>query len=104
MIEPGSFDEEDHESPPDLVYVPTQPLPEGAQSAELVVYDVEDSRVLLMFSNTDKLVAFCGEEQPWVSIPAEQVDALAEHAGADGLALDLDWNALVDELSEDDES
>lgn len=67
-----------------VVYVPSQRLRRGDTEATLELRNTEDGRVaMLAFSSLERLVAGCGEAQPWVAVPADRVENLQELSGAD---------------------
>ncbi len=86
-----------HAEEPEPVFVPCRPVADGAEQAEVVVHLTDSGeRVLLVFSALETLTAVMGDDQPWLSIPSPEIDALAEHVGADGIGLDIGLNAATE--------
>ena len=69
---------------PPVAYVPSQRVRRGDTEATLELRNTEDGRVaMLAFTTLERLVAGCGESQPWVAVPGDRVDGLQRLSGAD---------------------
>jgi hypothetical protein len=51
--------------------------------------NVGDQVILLAYSSQSALVEGCGTTQPWVAVPADQVERLAVDANADVILWDM---------------
>jgi hypothetical protein len=73
-----------------VVYVPSDRIEGGVKpDTKLHLRYLEDGQLVLpMFSSLDQLITNCGEGQPWVAIPAEQVEDFRHIVGADLAVLD----------------
>lgn len=73
------------------LYVPCKPVAKGSTEVELELRTTEDDELaLVVYSDLETLVSCCGEVQPWLAIPADQVEALAAQAEADFIARDVE--------------
>ena len=76
-------------TPPLTVFVPSLRVAPGDEQASVVLRQVAaETLVLPAYTSLDALVRCCGEQQPWVALPADVADALAEQAGAEAVVLD----------------
>lgn len=78
-----------------VVYVPSERV-EGMvrPDTKVELRYLEDGRLALpVFASLDKLMADCGEGQPWIAIPAEHVDLFRQVVGADLAVLDPVFSA-----------
>lgn len=76
---------------PPMVYVPTRQAHCQAEDIEVELRPLEDGRVaLLAYSALDRLVACCGDAQPWALLPASAVDEVAEGTPFDVVLLDIE--------------
>ena len=48
----------------------------------------DEPMTALAFTSRDRLVAGCGDHQPWVAVPADSVLAQFEHAGVSRVIID----------------
>jgi hypothetical protein len=75
---------------PPVVYVPCSALRVGDDSLSVDLRPTRDGRLaLLVYSALDRLVACCGEEQPWVVLPAVSLETIRTETGFDLLLLDV---------------
>lgn len=76
---------------PPVVYVPCSPL--NPEDAELSV-DLRRTRdgklALLVYSALDRLVTCCGEQQPWVVLPAADLEKIREKTDFELILLDIE--------------
>ena len=71
-------------SGPEVVYLPSRPTRVGDRRVWLEMQpDKRGRRALPAFTSVRELVAGCGEYQPWVSVRAERLSAVAADAGAE---------------------
>ncbi|GAB3354131.1 SAV_915 family protein [Amycolatopsis echigonensis] len=69
-------------------YVPSRPVRAGQQVVELELQPVRNGRpVLLAYTSPELLAAGCGPYQPWVAINGDDLEAIANEAGAHGVLL-----------------
>lgn len=79
------------EDAPTVLYLPTATPARGEELA-FVLRDLEDGRrALLVYSSLERLVAGCGDEQPWISIRAEALPEFESLAEPDVLL----WDAVL---------
>jgi hypothetical protein len=85
---------------PPVVYVPArQPAPDDTD-VTLVLRELADGRVaLLAYTAMDRLVAACGERQPWALVQSSRLEEMRTQGGGWDVVL-LDPH-LPDELRED---
>ncbi len=87
-------DDTDEEPPPQEqapLYVPCKAVAKGAGEVELELRTSEEGELaLVVYSDLETLVACCGESQPWLAVPTDQVETLASQAEADVIARDVD--------------
>lgn len=82
------------ESKPEYLVLPTMngsPLADDTVEATLVPVADEGGRqrlVALAFTSVPLLVEAMGEEQPWVVLPARDVDEALTGSGAEGVLVD----------------
>ncbi|WP_406636870.1 SAV_915 family protein [Amycolatopsis sp. WGS_07] len=70
------------------VYVPSRPVRAGQRVVELELQPVRDGRpVLLAYTSPELLAAGCGPHQPWVAVNGDDLEAVANEAGAHGVLL-----------------
>ncbi|WP_449283329.1 SAV_915 family protein [Leucobacter sp.] len=75
---------------PPVLYLP---VVEGqdAPGQEFVVRSLTDGRDgLLAYTALDRLVRACGEEQPWILLPIEELERVKQAQPFDVVAFDLD--------------
>lgn len=78
----GSVVPEPEVALPPVVYVPAQLPAPGEAEVVLELRRLQDGRVaLLAFSAMDRLVASCGEAQPWALVQTSRLDDLREQGG-----------------------
>lgn len=71
------------------VYVPSRPFEAGQEQALLELQPMPGDRLALMaYSSQESLIAGCGQEQPWVVLPAGLVSEARRQAGAHIICLD----------------
>jgi hypothetical protein len=80
-------DEEDDEFEPapqaPSAYVPCKSAARGTQDAKWELrYTEDDELALFAYSDPERLMACCGDGQPWVAVPVAELDALAARTGA----------------------
>lgn len=74
-----------------MMYVPCECPPSGDGNATIDLWQTRDGRLaLLVYSALDRLVACCGDRQPWVVMPAQQLDAVGRHTEFDLPLLDVE--------------
>ena len=77
-------------SPPVTVFVPTRPLPPGADQVEVQLRQVDPGvLVVLAYRSLDALLQGCGPAQSWASLPAAVIEELTPGWGAVGVLLDV---------------
>ncbi|RZS36979.1 type III secretion system (T3SS) SseB-like protein [Herbihabitans rhizosphaerae] len=82
----------DADDVPDQLFTPTATAVAG-DDVTLVLRELEDGRrAMLVYTSLEKLVAGCGDEQPWMAFRAEALHTLQHTAGAS----DVYWDALLD--------
>ncbi len=103
VLQPEHVQEDPEPGPP--VYVPIKSYPTEAASLELELRHTEDDQLALIFySDQQALIECCGDAQPWLAVPREQVEALAEHAGAEVIAYDVELDEGLQRHSDDEGS
>ncbi|WP_158714543.1 SAV_915 family protein [Amycolatopsis sp. La24] len=71
-----------------FLYVPSRPVRAGQQIVELELQPARNGRpVLLAYTSPELLAAGCGPYQPWVAINGDELEAVADEAGAHGVLL-----------------
>lgn len=76
---------------PPVVYVPAQRVREGDTGTTLELRQLTDGTlVLVAYSSLDRLVASCGEYQPWALVTAPQLEQLQPYAGFETVVLDAE--------------
>ncbi|WP_116199764.1 SAV_915 family protein [Amycolatopsis circi] len=69
-------------------YVPSRPVRAGQQVVELELQPVRAGRpMLLAYTSPELLAAGCGPFQPWVAVNGDDLEAVADEAGAHGVLL-----------------
>ncbi|MGV9297726.1 SseB family protein [Amycolatopsis sp. NPDC003676] len=83
-LEPG----EPLAEPDGRFYVPSRPVRAGQQTVELELQPIRNGRpVLLAYTSAELLAAGCGPYQPWVAVNGDDLEAVADEAGAHGVLL-----------------
>jgi hypothetical protein len=73
---------------PPVVYVPARQPGPGDSEVTLEMRALEDGRVaLLVYSAVDRLVAACGEHQPWALLPTARLEELQGQ--------DAEWDVVL---------
>jgi hypothetical protein len=81
---------------PDTVFVPTEASHDHEAEVAINLRRTEGGELaLLVYSTLEHLVASCGENQPWVQIPTDELDDLQAELPYDMVLLDI---ALPDEM------
>ncbi|WP_406629874.1 SAV_915 family protein [Amycolatopsis sp. WGS_07] len=76
------------DEPDGCFYVPSRPVRAGQRVVELELQPVRDGRpVLLAYTSPELLAAGCGPHQPWVAVNGDDLEAVANEAGARGVLL-----------------
>jgi hypothetical protein len=71
----------------EVVLLPARRFSPGDPMAEFILWRLDDDSLALpMFSALDRLVAACGEDQPWVRVRLDGPNGSAELAQACGAA------------------
>lgn len=79
---------------PPVVYVPCEPPASEDGDLVLELRHLADGRLaLLAYSALDRLIACCGEHQPWALVPTPKLDEINEEVPFEVVALDLDLPA-----------
>jgi hypothetical protein len=82
---------------PATVYVPSARVRPGDDEVQLVLRRLADGSVVLpAYSSLDELVRCCGEDQPWVALPAGVVEVVPEQVGARAVVLDARFQDPTD--------
>lgn len=85
------------------VYVPSLPFKHGEDQAKLELQPMQGDRLALMaYSSEQSLIAGCGQEQPWVSIPAGLISVARQQSGAHTICLDTPLPLRLRHGSEED--
>ncbi|MFP5219888.1 MAG: SAV_915 family protein [Actinomycetes bacterium] len=80
--------------PTAVVYLPSERVRPGDETAQLVLRDVPgDGVVLPAYSSLEALVRCCGDNQAWVALTVERTDALAAGLGVVAVVLDTPFAA-----------
>lgn len=71
------------EEPPEVVYVPSEPVdsPQAEVTVQLAPTE-DDEPVLLAVSTLERLIGCLGAEQPWLAIPKRQIEAVRQECEA----------------------
>jgi hypothetical protein len=91
--EPDVRDEPDLEpasphSESGLLYVPSRRVCEGQQVVHLELQPDHAGRLMMLaFTSPEALAERCGPHQPWVAVARDDIDLVAEQAGALGVLL-----------------
>lgn len=75
--------------PPPVVLMPSEPVREGDEQAQVVARQVGEDLLLTAYSSVAALVRCCGEDQSWVALASDDVEALKISLGARAVVLDL---------------
>lgn len=81
-----------------VLYLPCRRPPAGDDELHLLCpQPLPGTAVLAAWSSLDRLVAACGDAQPWVAVPTWSVTQLRDDAGAAAVVLDppalsMDWS------------
>lgn len=71
------------------MYLPSRPFRAGQDQAELEMQPMPGERLAVMaYTSRQSLEIGCGEQQPWVSVPAGLMADVRRQAGADTICLD----------------
>lgn len=95
---------------PAQLYVPTEPLPEGAKHFQVELRTLDDGRrVLMVYSSPAALVEAFGDDQDWVRLRTDDLPDVQLYTGFDAVLLDAtrpmtEDGAEVDEELEYDEA
>ncbi len=74
-----------------MVYVPCEGPPAEDGNATVDLRQTRDGQLaLLVYSALDRLVACCGDQQPWVVMPTSQLDTVGQHISFDMILLDVE--------------
>jgi hypothetical protein len=74
---------------PPMVYVPLSGLPQG-EEVSVDLRPMPDGRLaLLVYSALDRLVACCGDQQPWAVMPTASLEQIQAGTGFEVIFLDL---------------
>jgi hypothetical protein len=69
-----------------LLYVPSRPVREGQQVVHLELQPDNAGRLMVLaFTSPEALAERCGPYQPWVAVDRDDIDLVAEQAGALGV-------------------
>ena len=72
-----------------VVFAPCEPILPGDAQVRVLLLQAESQLLLIpAWSSLERLVAACGDGQPWVSIPLAEVDAVRDRVGATAVLLD----------------
>lgn len=76
---------------PPVVYVPAAQVGPDAGEARVRLLTLSDGRqVLPAYTSLDRLIDACGDDQPWILVPATTVDEQRERIGFDVAVLDAE--------------
>jgi hypothetical protein len=76
---------------PPVVYVPCSTLSPGDEDLTVDLRTTRDGRLaLLVYSALDRLVACCGDKQPWVVMPTASLETIREQTNFELLLLDVE--------------
>ncbi|GDY33884.1 SAV_915 family protein [Gandjariella thermophila] len=68
---------------PGVVYIPSRPYRPGDADVAVELHRAPDGRLaLLAYPSAQQLHAGCGPHQPWVALPAEEIERVAAESGA----------------------
>lgn len=71
------------------LYLPSRPFRAGQEQAELELQPMPGERLAVMaYTSRRSVEVGCGEQQPWVSVPAGLMSDVRRQAGADTICLD----------------
>lgn len=69
-----------------LLFVPSRPVRKGQQVVHLELQPDDSGRLMMLaFTSPEALAERCGPHQPWVAINRDDIDLVAEQAGALGV-------------------
>ncbi len=69
---------------PLTAFLPTEPVSVEDQEVRLELrYTTEGALALMTFTSLERLVASCGDQQPWIAVPGGELPMVAERAGAE---------------------
>jgi len=75
---------------PPVVYVPVESVPEG-EEVDIIFRRTRDGEIaLVLYTALDRLVDCCGPHQPWVLLPTEKLEDVAQVQPFDLVFLDLE--------------
>lgn len=76
---------------PPVVYVPCSPVSPGDEDLSVDLRQTRDGQLaLLVYSALDRLVTCCGEQQPWVVLPAADLEKIREKTNFELILLDIE--------------
>jgi hypothetical protein len=75
---------------PPIVYVPCAPAQSEAELAIDLRVTKDGRRALLVYSSMDRLVTYCGGEQPWTVMATQDLEQARLATGFELILLDLD--------------
>ncbi len=76
---------------PPVVYVPCSSVAVGDDSLNVDLRPTRDGRLaLLVYSALDRLVACCGDKQPWVVMPTANLEKIREETNFELILLDVE--------------
>jgi hypothetical protein len=75
---------------PPVVYVPCSPVAVGDEDLGVDLRPTRDGRLaLLVYSALDRLVDYCGDEQPWVVMPTANLEKVRVETNFELILLDV---------------
>jgi hypothetical protein len=76
---------------PPMLYLPCDGFRSGDEELSVDFRRMRDGRLaLLAYTALDRLVNCCGQDQPWVVVPASVLDDLDQHQPYDVILLDVE--------------
>jgi len=76
---------------PPMLYLPCDGFRSGGDELSVDFRCMRDGRLaLLAYTALDRLVNCCGQDQPWVVVPASTLDELDLHQPYDVILLDVE--------------
>lgn len=76
---------------PPVVYVPCSPLSPGDEELSVDLRQTrEGTLALLVYSALDRLVTCCGAQQPWVVLPAADLEKIRVKTNFELILLDIE--------------
>jgi hypothetical protein len=87
----GTAESRAREMFPPVVYVPCAPVDVASGELTVDLRQTRDGRLaLLVYSALDRLVACCGEDQPWTVLPSQNLEQIRLETGFELVFLDLE--------------